>query len=183
MLQDIASRHGLSHSDLIKELIKDEKRESNKTKERKQKFSKFLKTRFPMDCVNYILTYMDPKIIAAINKLLIIDKIERLPSILETMEKKQIIRHLNYGRLNFLKNEMTDLETYRASGLRNEFWRVTLYNAIGFKLFREDLNHVDNYDPWLKSGKVSFTANYYNMYYDHVQLTFITPRKSIRFSW
>jgi len=187
-LRDIAKEHGISVIELKNALKTDHKREKNKIKKRNKRMEFFLTNTLPMDCVNEILGYMPQEVRRAINKLLIQDKIERIPSILSTMELKHIMRHINYGRLQFIKDEAINSETYdttlHAIGFEKWYsgrWRVYLDEAIHYKSLYGECSSYEELNKWIDKQKTnkSFSISeyysdpnkYYKIYYSNFQKT------------
>ena len=186
-LRDIAKKHGVTVSELKDTLKKksknDHKKEKIRIKKRNKQMEFLLTNKLPMDCVNEILGYMPLEIRAGINKLLIKDKIERIPEILSTMELKHIMRHINYGRLQFIKTEAIDSETYDRikydkdfSEWRDERWRVYLHEVLASS---KSVSDYDRFNEHLDKNKKSVYASvakfysdpnkYYKIYYDGFQ--------------
>lgn len=183
-IRDIAHKHGMTVGELKHELQKEKKREKNRSNKRKKRLHQFLTTKLPMDCVYYILTFMPDEITSAINRILTKDKIDRIPYILQSMEMKHIMRHFNYGCLQFLKKEIVSYEEYKThSVVHNEYWRVSLHETFPCKFIRDDINTYEEYNAWLcrrrqpvgndeTSPYNSYnSSHYYQIYYDCVHMT------------
>lgn len=115
-LDKIARKHGISGDELKAELEKDKQREKRAKRKIKQKeeavaenkrkrMEKLLTFRLPMDCVNYIIGFMDPTVRFEIDRLLTQDKIDRVEDILCMMERKEILQHMIHGKLRFIIDE------------------------------------------------------------------------------
>jgi len=99
-----AQKHGI---------LTDELREEEAAAENKRKrMENLLTVRMPMDCVNYIIEFMDPTVRFEIDWLLTQDKIERIEVILSMMESEEILKHMNNGRLHFIIDESEDRDGY-----------------------------------------------------------------------
>jgi len=167
-LNQIARKYGISAEDL-RESLNDNKTREKRTKRRirqrerevaeckRKRMENLLTVRLPMDCVNYIIEFMDPKIRFELDRLLTQDKIERVPVILSTMDWKEILRHLNYGRLHFIIDEAEDINAYdekqrqfweektslRTSLGSNEYYAQKIY-LTSFRLFEHYRQHFYN---------------------------------------
>ena len=129
-LDKIARKHGISGDELKAELEKDKQREKRNKRKIKQKeeavaenkrkikqkeeevaenkrkrMENLLTVRLPMDCVNYIIGFMDPTVRFEIDRLLTQDKIERVEVILSMMESEEILKHMIHGKLRFIIDE------------------------------------------------------------------------------
>ena len=122
-LDKIARKHGISGDELKAELEKDKQREKRAKRKIKQKekevaenkrtkMEHLLTVRLPMDCVNYIIGFMDPTVRFEIDRLLTQDRIERVYDILCMMESEEILKHMNHGRLHFIIDYAEDLDAY-----------------------------------------------------------------------